>query len=310
MFSTVYVACLLAVSALASPVQHHPRGFGLSYSNDAAQSSASHNSAATMSPLGGSFQSSDAQSASASHNSGSSFGGVGGGGFGGGIGGGGFAGGVGGIGGGVGGLGVGGTFGAGGSFNSMNVQSQAMSANTFNAGGIGMGGIGGIGGGIGGGASMAISQQAYSASSVISSFQSLTNMMSNMQASLIAGQMSQSMAMQQVSTLAQSFQMAMNQANTCVPCFIGGQFGGVASSTMSMLTQFMSQMSSTFGVNSLPQIFSPFSGLGSVFSSFFSQAFSSQSSLSYSSLIPSSFPGLMGSVIPGLPGMLNQFKKK
>ncbi|KNE98964.1 hypothetical protein PSTG_07808 [Puccinia striiformis f. sp. tritici PST-78] len=147
MFTTVYVASLLAAVAFASPVHHETRGFS-SYSQDSAQSVRNHDSQASMGPFGGHMSSSDSASSAVSHNSGSNM-----------------------SGGGLNGFGLGSGLGfsnAGGmsASNSMSSSSRMSASNSLNAGGIG-GGAGMIGG-----AGFGMNQQnSFSASSAISSFQ-------------------------------------------------------------------------------------------------------------------------------------------
>ncbi|KNE94286.1 hypothetical protein PSTG_12311 [Puccinia striiformis f. sp. tritici PST-78] len=226
MLSTVYVACLLAASAIAHPVHYEARGFS-SYSQDSNQSARNHGSQASLGPFGGSMSSHDDASSATTHNSGSTM-----------------------IGGGVGGFGTGGGFGfanAGGmsASNSMSSSNsnQMSASNGFSAGGIG-GGVGMIGGGFG-----MNQQNSFSASSAISNFQNVNSMIGQMQSTLMSGSMSSTVAYQSMQQLAQSLQIAMTHATGCNACFAGHgfQFASAASSTFNQFTRFISQMQGAFG---------------------------------------------------------------
>ncbi|KAH9470531.1 hypothetical protein MJO29_004718 [Puccinia striiformis f. sp. tritici] len=286
MFTTIYVASLLAAVAFASPVHHEARGFS-SYSQDSAQSARNHDSQASMGPFGGHMSSSDSASSAVSHNSGSNM-----------------------IGGGLDGFGLGSGLGfgnAGGmsASNSMSSSSRMSASNSLNAGGIG-----GIGGGAGmiGGAGFGMNQQnSFSTSSAISSFQNVNSMLGQMQSMLMAGSMSQTVAQQSMYQLAQSLQVAMTQATGCMTCFSGqgSQFASVASSTFNQFTSFMSQIQGVFGGN-LGPILTPFGSLGQTFQSFFEQASSStSSSSSFSNMLSPNFAPVMQSIIPGVGGPLS-----
>ncbi|EFP78854.1 uncharacterized protein PGTG_04810 [Puccinia graminis f. sp. tritici CRL 75-36-700-3] len=350
MFSTVYVACLLAVSALASPTQHNPRGLPGSYfMQDQDQAQSNHAASMSSTPWGQSSSSVDEDSHSHSHVEGGSFGGPAiGGSFGAGgassfgaggassFGAGGAssfgAGGVGSFGAGgaidagfngassFGAGGIGGSMGGGAGINSMNAgQFNSMNSNQFNsmtANGMSNGFSGGIdpsmiGGGVSGGAMSTMTQQSYSSSSVINMFQSLNSFMSQMQSNLIAGQMTQAIAMQRMQTFCRYFQMAMHQASFCSQCFSGNQFGGIASNTMSQFTTFLQQLHSTFGASNFGQLVAPLTPLQNTFSKFLYKASSSRSSsFTSNSFIPSALPSLLAPAMPQVAPMLSQFNKK
>ncbi|KAI9614188.1 hypothetical protein H4Q26_009329 [Puccinia striiformis f. sp. tritici PST-130] len=273
MLSTVYVACLLAASAIAHPVHYEARGFS-SYSQDSNQSARNHGSQASLGPFGGSMSSHDDASSATTHNSGSTM-----------------------IGGGVGGFGTGGGFGfanAGGmsASNSMSSSNsnQMSASNGFSAGGIG-GGVGMIGGGFG-----MNQQNSFSASSAISNFQNVNSMIGQMQSTLMSGSMSSTVAYQSMQQLAQSLQIAMTHATGCNACFAGHgfQFASAASSTFNQFTRFISQMQGA--------LVAKYALLGNTFQSFFQHAssFTSSSSSSLTSMISPNFLPVIQNIIPGI----------
>ncbi|POW16574.1 hypothetical protein PSHT_06620 [Puccinia striiformis] len=290
MLTAIYVACVLAACAIASPVQsrelkfqtysHEARGFS-SYSHDSAQSAENHASQASMDPISGQMSSSDSVSSAVSHNSGSNM----------------IGGGLGGFGLGSGGLGFGNAGGMSAS-SSMSSLNSMSALNSLSAGGIGddVGMIGGAGFGMN-------QQSSFSASSAISSFQNVNSMISGMQSMLVAGSMSRTVAQQSMQRLSQSLQIAMTQATGCISCFVGqgSQFASVASSTFNQVTSFMSQMQGAFGGNSGP-IFTR-----QTFRSFFGQATRSTiSSSTFSNMISPNFVPVMQNIIPGIGGSLLQ----
>ncbi|WAR56545.1 hypothetical protein PtB15_7B394 [Puccinia triticina] len=286
MLSTVYVACLLATAAFATPTTHAPRGFA-QYSQDAASADRSHASQASSTPWSNSMSSSDTSNSVNSHNSGSVYnGGLGNGlafggdvdpGFGGAAGFGNFQ---------------------GGGYNAMSANSA--NANSFQAGGYQAGGLGGFGAG---GSSFSSSQQSSSVSSVSSSFQSLNGLIGGFQSQLAAGQLTRDLAFQRCQQLAQSLQAVLSQATNCATCFNIGQFGSIASSTLIQFTNFVSSLQTSFDGSAFSRIASPLSGLTSSFQQFF-QRTSASSAISTSSLIPQNF----GPVFQGImPSVVQQF---
>ncbi|POW05582.1 hypothetical protein PSHT_10714 [Puccinia striiformis] len=210
MFTAIYVACLLAACAIATPVHHKARGFS-GYSQDSAQSARNHDSQASIGPFGGHMSDFNSASSAVSHNSGSNV-----------------------IGGGLGGSGLGiGNAGGVSVSNSMSYSNHVSASNSLNAGSIGN-----IGRGVGmiGGAGFGINQQSsFSASSAISNFQTVNSMIGQMQSMLQAGSMSQTVAQQSMQQLAQSLQIVMTQARSCNACFSGqgSQFASVATNSLS-----------------------------------------------------------------------------
>ncbi|KAI9630649.1 hypothetical protein KEM48_013807 [Puccinia striiformis f. sp. tritici PST-130] len=137
-------------------------------------------------------------------------------------------------------------------------------------------------------------------------------MIGQMQSMLLAGSMSQTVAQQSMQQLAQSIQIAMTQATSCITCFSGqgSQFASVASSTFNQFTSFMSQMQGAFNGNMGP-ILIPFGSLGNTFQSFFQQASSfTSSSSSFSSMLSPNFAPVLQSIIPGIGGPLSQLACK
>ncbi|WAR52197.1 hypothetical protein PtB15_1B636 [Puccinia triticina] len=278
MLSTVYVACLLAASAFATPASHAPRGFA-QYSQDAASADRTRASQASSTPWGSSMSSSDTINSANSHNSGSAYNS----GLGNGLA---FAGGVDPV------------FGGGAGFGNLQGGGyNALSANSANANSFQAGGIGGFGAG---GSSFSSSQQSSSVSSVSSSFQSLNGLIGGFQSQLAAGQLTRDVAFQRCQQLAQSFQAVLSQANNCGNCFSDpGQFGSIASSTLSQFTNFVSSLQTSFGGNAFSQIASPLVGLTSSFQQFF-QRTSASSAISTSSLIPQNFGPVFQGIMPSL----------
>ncbi|POW05978.1 hypothetical protein PSHT_10561, partial [Puccinia striiformis] len=281
MFTTVYVARLLAAAAMASPVHHEPRGFS-SYSQDSAQSTRNHDSQASIGPSGGPMSSSDSTSSAFSHNSGSNM-----------------------IGGGPGGFGLGSGLGFGNT-GGMSASSSMSSANLMSASNsLNTGGMVEL---VVVGAGFEMSQQSsFSASSAISSFQNVHSMIGQMQSMLLAGPMSQTVAQQSMQQLAQSLQIVMTQATSCITCFLGhgSQFASVASSMFNQFTSFMSQMQGAFDGNMVP-IITSFGSLGNTFQSFFQQASSfTSSSSSFSNMLSPKFAPVLQSIIPGIGGPLS-----
>ncbi|KAI9622267.1 hypothetical protein H4Q26_015304 [Puccinia striiformis f. sp. tritici PST-130] len=74
MLSTVYVTCLLASAALASPVALAPRGFYSSYNNNGLKTDMGHTDATSVTPYGGNTATSDYNNRSGFQNSGTSYG--------------------------------------------------------------------------------------------------------------------------------------------------------------------------------------------------------------------------------------------
>ncbi|KAI9630484.1 hypothetical protein KEM48_013980 [Puccinia striiformis f. sp. tritici PST-130] len=74
MFSTVYMTCLLASAALASPVALAPRGFYSSYNNNGRTTDMGHTDATTVTPWGGNTATTDYNKDSRFQNSGTSYG--------------------------------------------------------------------------------------------------------------------------------------------------------------------------------------------------------------------------------------------
>lgn len=233
MHSVVYVACLLAAYAAASPAQVERRF------------------AVPMGPIGGGgYQMSQSQSQQAASQSQSSYNSGYGGGYGGGIGG----------------------FGLGG-------------------------GVGGIGGGGFSQSSSSYSASSSSSSSVYNSFAGLGSQIAQMQGALAAGSMTQSFAMQQMSSLASSFQSALALAPQCGSCFGQGPFATNVNSVFSQFTSLMMSMQSQFG-GSFSQICAPFAGLQSSFQTFFQSA--SASGVSMNTLVPGGFINALSPIIPGI----------
>ncbi|POW11704.1 hypothetical protein PSHT_08346 [Puccinia striiformis] len=290
MFSTIYVVCLLASAAFASPVALEPRGFmqASSYDQSGSKADAAHSASNQVTPFGMSSSVSDSASNSAFHNAGSQQSGMGGMGIGGGVGG--FNNGV--------GIGNGFANGVGGgmqasSFNAAN--SASMSASSMNAANGGL--VGGIGGlGMGGGLN-----------SVMNSFQSASQQMQQTQSMIQSGQFGEAMASQQMHRSPPA--CALTMANSCgAACFGagGGQFGSTAFSTISQFTQLLNMLQGSFG-NQFGSMVSPFANLGTGLSQFISQAQSSQYSASQfsSNTMQQSVLPTLQSAIPGfqVPGV-------